>query len=122
MHSTNSTQRWLSGILASKEAQQKLQEAVSAIVHDCYATITSLQQIVKSAQTTLQTVSAGMDDSPAASGKDDNWELTAYRVSGLHCIGFVRQLGAQFMHHLHVLSVQQAAVFKHREILIECQA
>jgi len=51
-----------------------------------------------------------------------NWELTAYRISGPHCIGFVRQLGAQGMHHLHALSIQQAAVCKHGEKIIECQA
>lgn len=71
-------------LLASKEAQQKLQEALYAIMHGCNTTITSLQHNAKSAQTILQPVSAGTDDSPAASGKYDNWEHIAYRVSGPH--------------------------------------
>ena len=68
----------------SKEAQQKLQEALNAIVHGCNTTINSLQHNAKSAQTIWQPVSAGTDDSPAASGKYDNWERTAYRGSGPH--------------------------------------
>ena len=71
-------------LLASKEVQQKLQDALNAIVHGCDTTLTSLHQNVKSAQTILQPASAGIDDTSAASGKYKNWQLTAYRVSGPH--------------------------------------
>ena len=54
---------------------------LNAIVHGRDTTITSLQQNVKSAQTILQPASAGTDDTSAASGKYENWQLTAYRVS-----------------------------------------
>ncbi len=53
-------------------------------MHGCDTAIASLQQNVKSAQTILQPASAGTDDSPGASSKYNNWELTAYRVSDPH--------------------------------------
>lgn len=67
---------------AAKKTQQKMQEALIALVHSCDTTVNGLQQHVKSAQTILQP-----DNSPAdetARSQYDDWELTVHRVSGHH--------------------------------------
>lgn len=69
-------------LTASKKTQQKVQEALTALVHSCDTTVNGLQQHVKSAQTILQP-----DNSPAdETGRSqyDDWELTVHRVSGPH--------------------------------------
>lgn len=69
-------------LTAAKKTQQKVQEALTALVHSCDITVNGLQQHVKSAQAILQP-----DNSPAdetARSQYDDWELAVHRGAGPH--------------------------------------